>query len=164
MAKCCPSSKFLREARHLITIQRRIETPDTLGGFASTWTTVTTAYAVLQPIKPSELFIDQRLENRHTHKVTIRYQDQFKNGIVTGTYRFLYDDRTFSIDGVSNVDQTMKYEGRQYQILAVIENDAEVVDSAVEFQAPQWGFYQTGQPGEVSWDNIVGTWADFEGP
>ena len=88
------------ELRHSIVIQSVARVSDGAGGQTETWSTQTTAYASIQPIKGYQKFQAMQTETPITHKIKMRYQA----GISTQN-RIVFDGRTFDVVEVLNIDE-----------------------------------------------------------
>ena len=123
MAGKCES--FAGQARHRITIQKKVLTADSYGGQSNTWTDVGDYWAMIKPVSGYERFRSERLESVVTHKITIRYQSVLKDTQTVGAYRIQYDGRVFSVRYVQNLDRDMKNEGRDFQLFYAEEGVAD---------------------------------------
>lgn len=88
------------ELRHSITIQSVARVSDGAGGQTETWETSTTAWASISPANGHQKWQAMQSETPITHKIKMRYQ----SGISTSN-RIVYDNRTFDIVEVLNVDE-----------------------------------------------------------
>lgn len=62
--------------RKYITIEQRGTGQDAAGSQVSTWTTVLSAYASIEPLSGRELIAAQAIHNETTHRVTMRYRSE----------------------------------------------------------------------------------------
>lgn len=86
------------ELRHLIIIQKPIESKDSDGALLQAWVTYAQAYAKVDPYGGGEKWADASLASTNMHKFTIRY--------VAGIHprmRISWDGRIFDIQNVENV-------------------------------------------------------------
>lgn len=92
--------------RHQVAIQARTRTSDGQGGATDTWATVTagTVWAAIEPASGAEVFAAHQLQQRVTHKVTLRYRDE-----VTTANRLLYGTRVLNIRSVLNPEERQRY-------------------------------------------------------
>jgi SPP1 family predicted phage head-tail adaptor len=118
--------EFRAKATHKITIQSFSKAADVYGGSAATPTTQSTPWAAMEPVSGRELYAQDMSQSRVTHKFTIRYQSALKNTAVASEYRISYDGRIFAIQHIRNVDDSMKLEGKSYQVIYAEENGAEL--------------------------------------
>jgi SPP1 family predicted phage head-tail adaptor len=90
------------DLRHRITFQTATRTADGIGGFTLAWTDLKTVWAYVKPVSSREALFggNGKLEDRRTHKVTIRYTTD-----ITNEMRFTYDNRTFEIKGNLRPDE-----------------------------------------------------------
>ena len=86
--------------RHRVVIETRTDTGQTGGGVSSSWATLATVWASVQPLKGMERLHAQQLESPVTHKVTIHYRSD-----VTTKHRLTWGSRTFNIRSVVDVDE-----------------------------------------------------------
>ena len=99
------------ELKQRITLQRRSITQSSSGEPTETWTDLGTRWANVTPLSAKEYQLAQQTNADITHKVTIRYTNNFTP---TTTDRFIYNGRTFHIDSIINVDEA----NTEYQIMA----------------------------------------------
>jgi SPP1 family predicted phage head-tail adaptor len=91
------------QLRHQITIKAPTHTSDGMGGVTTTWGTVATCWAAVEPLRGRE-WVESNLENAElTGKVVMRY----KSGILP-TYQVYFGSRTFEILSVIDVDERRK--------------------------------------------------------
>lgn len=114
-------------ARNRITIQKRTDTVDSYGAATIAWSDVTDgdAWAVIEPLNVYERPAQGALSSRASVKMTIRWLEGLKDTALTGLYRVTFDSRTFPIIGIRNLSADLKTEGRNFQELMCVENDAE---------------------------------------
>jgi SPP1 family predicted phage head-tail adaptor len=87
-----------------LMLQQASLSPDGMGGFTESWTTVATIFGRLEPVSARSVFgADQRLETL-THHITIRQRDDVSSGM-----RFVLQDRIFEIITVRDPDETGRY-------------------------------------------------------
>ena len=95
--------------RNKVTIQRRTQTPDSMGGFVDEWQDYTTAYAQINRLKAREEIEDKRIQLKAPHVIWIRYQTG-----ITPDMRITWNDRTFDIVSIRNPEER----GRTLEIMA----------------------------------------------
>lgn len=117
--------EFPAKANHRVIIQSRGDASDDYGGSAVTWSTLSTVWAIIEPMSGREVLQSEQLQSRVTHKITIRYNSTLKSTATGAKYRVSYDDRLFPVKFVQNFDEDMKSEGTVYQVLTCEENNAE---------------------------------------
>lgn len=100
---------FASRARHVVQIQQPGETQDAIGGTVAGWSTLATAYAIIEPVSGREQLAQQRLEATHTHKVTIRYNAALMPPDVGCKMRLVFGTRIFNIRAVRNVEELNQY-------------------------------------------------------
>lgn len=117
--------EFPAKAKNLVTIQQRTDTSDAFGGSGVVWSTLQTAWAVIEPTSGREPYLQAQLQSRVTSKITIRYIAALKNTASAAKFRVLFDGRYFPIKYVKNLDEDLVAEGKVFQVLMCEENDAE---------------------------------------
>lgn len=88
------------DLRHLVQIQSRSTTQDTIGQEVTAWTTVATPFAKIEPALGQETLAGAAVTAAVTHTLTIRY----RTGI-TARMRVLYGTRVFEIVSVIDVEE-----------------------------------------------------------
>lgn len=99
--------------RHRITIQRKEQTqnPNT-GAMTTTWATVATVWAVVEPLSAREFIAAQAVQSDVSVRITMRYRPG-----ITSAMRLLHDGKTYNITGVL----ADKASGREYITLPCSE-------------------------------------------
>lgn len=98
---------MIGELRHRLTIQTENPVADGGGGQGDPWAspvTVATVWGRVEPLSGSEGLRAMQLEDRVTHRVTIRY----RKGI-TASQRIKFDSRLFNIRAVINVGERNRW-------------------------------------------------------
>jgi SPP1 family predicted phage head-tail adaptor len=88
-----------------ITIERRSDQTDSVGGLTTTWSKVATVWARIRPQSGRELMAAGALTPVLTHQVEIRYRPEFADPRTAATFRIVYGTRIFSVVSVINVSQ-----------------------------------------------------------
>ena len=90
------------QMRHRISIQQKTRgASDGAGGYGpDTWSTIDTVWARIEPQAGREFQSSDRTTYRLTHKITIR-----KNNLVKAHHRIQYNNRTFAIFSVKEIDE-----------------------------------------------------------
>ncbi len=83
-----------------IEIQQKTNKEDGFGGFSEEWTKLKNTWAEIKPISAFEQFEAEKISEKVTHVITIRYFDTFKTD-----YRIKYYNRLFKIKGVINPEE-----------------------------------------------------------
>lgn len=73
--------------RRRITLESRSVVEDGIGGQSTTWTTVATVWADIQPLSGREKQSAEAMQTSVTHQIFIRYQPQFANPKVMAAMR-----------------------------------------------------------------------------
>lgn len=102
MPKIC-SIKCVKLDRK-ITLQSITRISDSQGGFTETWADVVALWAQIKPLKAYEKYQFSQNATNATHEVMIRYRAG-----VTNKMRFIYDNRTFYIKEVLNIEEADAY-------------------------------------------------------
>ena len=85
--------------RHFVTIEEATET-NSYGDVTRTWSTFKKRWASIRPLTGRERWAAMRAEANVSHCITIRYTEG-----VTSKMRITYNDRTFEIGAVTNVNE-----------------------------------------------------------
>ena len=86
--------------RHRLTIQKKSEAPEAIGGTVETWTTDFTRWGHIRPLSSREVFEADQLQTRQSHMVTLRYAST-----VSTQHRIVTQSRIFHIMSVKNPDE-----------------------------------------------------------
>ncbi len=106
MASVCDPVRAC-DLRHKISIQRANPTADDGGGHTDPWenpTTVATARACIEPLKGDERLKAMQLEDKVSHKITLRYQAG-----ISAQHRVLFGGRVFNIRAVVNLEERNRW-------------------------------------------------------
>lgn len=90
-----------------ILIQAPGEVQDDAGQLIPGWADVFTdgdrkIYAALNPLSVRELIAAEAGQSEVSHKITVRYRDQFANPQAVAKMRAVYGERVFNITGAIN--------------------------------------------------------------
>jgi SPP1 family predicted phage head-tail adaptor len=91
--------------RHRITVQRRSSAVDSFGQQTTTWTTVATVWASIEPSGGKELMAAQSMAIDQPSTITIRWQPMFANPMAVAAMRILYGTRIFDIHASNNPEE-----------------------------------------------------------
>lgn len=83
-----------------MSIQSATETRNGYGEAVKTWSTVTTVWASVEPLRGRELFDAEQVQSEISHRVRVRY-----SGSVTPQNRLLFGSRVLEIQAVINVNE-----------------------------------------------------------
>lgn len=97
------SNLLLDRLTKKIEIQEKIKTNDGFGGFSEEWKKFKTVWAEIKPINMFENFEAEKISEKITHVITIRYFSGFKT-----TYRIKYNERIFKVKAVINPEEKSK--------------------------------------------------------
>ena len=84
-------------------------------------------WAWIKPVTTSEQIVNFQLRSECTHKFIIRYDSKLANTKITGSYRIVFENRIYNIEGIKNFDNTLKNYGTIYQEIMATENEVEYV-------------------------------------
>jgi SPP1 family predicted phage head-tail adaptor len=113
-------------AKDRVTLQQATLVDDGVGGFTKTWTDLATVWAWVKPLvywRGVELFQSQELQAKMRSQVTIRYRSDIADTEVAAKLRVVLGSRTMNVQGVQNLREDMKSEGKIYQSLVCVEGD-----------------------------------------
>ena len=85
---------MLTRLPHRVGLQTKATTTLSGGVYSYDWTTASTIWANVQPIKDIETYANDKDQAITTHKVVIRKRD------IDNSYRFLFGGRKFHIEAV----------------------------------------------------------------
>ena len=100
--------------RQEIDVQTNSKIADGMGGFTSGWATDQTVWADIQPVRGNEKYFGDKLEDRITHRIYVRYEIDIQT-----TQRILFEGRIFQVKSVRNY-----MERRDYREIDAIEGAA----------------------------------------
>ncbi len=88
-----------------IAIQAPSKTPDGMGGFTSTWNTVATVWASLEPLTKwdTERIQAMKIQSEVTHKCRMLFRS-----VLRPSWRLVKNTRTFNILSILNVREENK--------------------------------------------------------
>ncbi len=86
--------------RHLITLQRRSETPDTGGGVSLSWVDIAQLWAEVAPLGGGEAVQAMRVQPVQSYRVRLRYRAD-----ITTADRLLFKQRLLNIRSIRNINE-----------------------------------------------------------
>lgn len=89
--------------RHRVAIQTRTDVADGMGGKTSSWATVATVWAKIEPLSAREQFFAGKTDHRITHRITMRPRT------ITHAQRLVFGARTFQIHGVRELEERNRW-------------------------------------------------------
>lgn len=92
MSQCNKSTVQIGNLRHRVAVQNTTATRDAAGGQTDTYSTDTTVWAAVNPLRGQELINAQQVQMEITHKITMRHTTH-----VIDTTRILFDSRSFEV-------------------------------------------------------------------
>jgi SPP1 family predicted phage head-tail adaptor len=92
--------------RHRIALQNSTPSGDSRGGSSLSWATADTVWAEVKPLSGSEALRGMEMQDRITHRITIRFRDDIT---INAKSRVLWGSRIFNIRSVRNIDERGKY-------------------------------------------------------
>lgn len=84
----------------LLTLQQAGKAPDGMGGGKVTYTDITSLWGNVRPLSGTEYFAGQKLTNKVTHRIRIRYDERVK-----AKHRFVDGNRIFEIEAAFDPDE-----------------------------------------------------------
>lgn len=84
-----------------ITIQYKVNTPDGMGGYSSTWKDRLVVWAAIWPVSAKEAIQADKNTMTTTHRIRVRYIRNFKP-----SWRVKFMNRYFSIISVINPNES----------------------------------------------------------
>lgn len=115
-------SDFAARAKQRVSIMRPVETVDAYGGTTRTWEKVNDCWARLEPLSGREVFSQQAIQSRVSHRATIRWQNGLKDVTATSDYRFVHEGRQYTVLTMRNLASDMKSYGSDFQEFLLEEN------------------------------------------
>jgi SPP1 family predicted phage head-tail adaptor len=104
---------YIGDLRHSVTLQTRVASTDTGGGFTSTFTNTRNLMAKVVPKLGNENYEAGRLENPITHEVYTRYYSDINFSSGGGRMRISWSDsgttRTLSVKSVIDVGERDRF-------------------------------------------------------
>lgn len=94
----------ISELRHRIVVEQLSNAADNQGGFTTTWTTLATIWAKVEPTKAWERAFAQKVEYQRSHVAWIRHRTD-----ITSSMRISFDSRYFQIKGIRRPDEKKFY-------------------------------------------------------
>lgn len=98
--------------RHRVTIQRRLESRDTYGGEAETWSDVATVWAEISPLIGRE-YIEARQE---TGELPVKIRMRYRSGI-QADMRLQWTDETAAVHRYELTAPPQNVEGRRREMI-----------------------------------------------
>lgn len=93
--------------RHRITFQEESLITDAGGGQALSWANISTdptVWAEIRPLRGSEALRAEQLEDKVTHKITVRARTD-----ITAAMRITFGSRAFNIRSIRNLEERDKF-------------------------------------------------------
>ena len=91
--------------RYAVQFQRRSSAQDSFGQQAMVWVNAFTANAEVKPLSGRELEAAQQVTAEVSHKVTVRYRQDFANPLLVAAMRIVFRGRYFNIHASLNEDE-----------------------------------------------------------
>jgi len=104
VVRCC--SKYrAHDLSARITIQRKTQAADGMGGFTEAWTAIGQVWAMWKPLSGSERFQAMRITSQPRARAIIRFRgDSYGAPYYSAADRVVYRNRTYNIESVIDVD------------------------------------------------------------
>lgn len=87
------------DLRQRVTIQRRVETPNSFGALERSWEDVATVWAAVEPLQGREFFASKEMYSEVQYRVRMRYREG-----VEPTMRVLWNGLALDIKAVIDVE------------------------------------------------------------
>lgn len=91
--------RSIAELRERLTLQTRVQAPDSSGSVRGIWQSVQSLWASIETIDADQRVDAGQVGQRQTHRITIRYRTD-----IDTSNRFKRDDDIFIIRGIHDVD------------------------------------------------------------
>lgn len=107
---------FAKEAKELIQIKIPIYTTDSVGARVITdYTIIDNIWAIITPVKNSELKLSEQLQNKLNLEIIIYYQDVLDNFPESNKYIIHWNNIDFNILEINSLSHNLKNTGTVYQ-------------------------------------------------
>mgnify|MGYP002784852241 CR=1 FL=1 len=83
--------------RHRLTLQEPVHTPDSGGGYVSSWNDVAQLWAEILPVSGRERLFAGKVQAQVTHRILVRYRSD-----ISTSHRLAFESRVFNIRSVMN--------------------------------------------------------------
>lgn len=94
--------------RHLVEIQRPINTKDAVGDVTTSYSTVASAWAAIQPLNTRDQLLAAQSRSSITHKIRLRHDLAILG--MDGSWRIKFGSRIYSVEGYPrNIDERNIY-------------------------------------------------------
>ncbi|MAR55852.1 MAG: head-tail adaptor [Rickettsiales bacterium] len=90
--------------RERIRIEIETRSSDGMGGGGSSWNTLTTVWAKVEPLRGEERLQANQLQERITYRIIMRYRDD-----INARMRVLWGNKVLNIHSVFNADMHRRY-------------------------------------------------------
>lgn len=97
--------------RHSVQLQSPAGSRNAVGERTTTWSTVQTVWAGIEPLRANEVIAAAQSQMNITHRIVMRYDSSIAG--ITHGWRILFGSRVFDIQGVRNIDE----KNRVYELL-----------------------------------------------
>ena len=91
--------------RHRLTLKKPVTTRDSVGGEVITWTTFTTVWGAVWPLRGTEYMGAQQIQSAVSHRIRIRQLPADLRSSFDSKCRITFGTRTFHIESIINVDE-----------------------------------------------------------
>jgi len=93
------------QLRKRIELQQRSSSQDDYGQQLTSWTTLFSTWAAIEPVSGAQLDRARSIYNETSHRVTLRWRAQLNDIKQVGSYRVLYAGRVFDVGASMNQDE-----------------------------------------------------------
>ena len=96
------------DLRKRVQLQRRSTSRDAYGQQLTTWSTILTTWAAIEPVSGAQLERARSIYSQTSHRVTVRWRPLLADVRVVGSYRILYAGRVFDVGASLNENERNK--------------------------------------------------------
>ena len=90
--------------RYKVDLQAPTRTSDGAGGYTEAFNTIAQIFADIRPQNALESYRQGMVQEKVPHKIFIRFRSD-----VQANYKILYDNRTFQIKGIKNMNERDRF-------------------------------------------------------
>jgi SPP1 family predicted phage head-tail adaptor len=97
------------QLRHQVDVQQRSTSQDAMGQQLTTWASVATTWAKIEPYQAKEQVQANQVQAEVSHRITLRHRAIFDDPQAAATYRLVFKSRKFNINGAMNLEERGRY-------------------------------------------------------
>ena len=100
-----PKTQFnIANLRYKVQLQAPTRTSDGGGGYTESFSTIANLFADIRPQNALERYRQGQVQETVSHRIYIRYRKDIQTN-----YKILYDNRTFQIKGIKNINERDRF-------------------------------------------------------